>query len=131
MAEPQWSCCQCDREVLDGDTCPDCAHTRCSECQPPPPPIVTPIRDQLHRQYERSHCTSHITPASFKILHGHSHRHLAISYDAQAPQSWTRQPSMQGYWKCCQCQGAVYIPTNSYQCPEDGHTKCEYFCVVY
>ena len=126
-----WKCCgkekTCDREVnsdLFGTTCPDCGHEKCEYCSEIETP--TPIRDESDYQHQYAddlqpvEYTSDIRPVEY------TNDFYAVEYaDALLPVECTQQPSMRGWWRCCECSADNNPQTVGNSCPGPCyHDKC-------
>ncbi|KAG4437700.1 hypothetical protein IFR05_006824 [Cadophora sp. M221] len=125
-----WNCCQCHREVnpeTHGYTCPDCAnHPKCDSCTTNTHG-PTPANDHLDfgaQTYGRS--DSHGSVADHHEHSQHSHD-LPVNYMPNAGYDFTKSdPSMEEFWKCCQCSEKVNSEWAGLECTACNHVKCDY-----
>lgn len=80
-------------------------------------------------QYGNTHLDDRSTDSQY-ATHGNFYPHSTIACSSGLPQLCTPMPPMAGYWKCCQCGGAVNFNVSGEVCPVDDHDRCS-SCTVY
>ena len=131
-----WKCCggdgkECGREVNSNafEVCPDCAHEKCNSCGDVerPSPIPEDCETSVYQQNYGGTChlISYQRQASDNCEW--QQRHAQEFQPVQHPRA---NPSMRGWWHCCQCESNNNPVTTGYCCPVCSHHKCDAFCTV-
>jgi hypothetical protein len=123
-----WKCCKCsDGTYYNPDLttkCVACEHIKCGLCETYTTPPATPAEVGQHSIDEVDFSSS--SPGGVQYAYPPQPLHASPIQ----PLAFSKTPSMKGWWKCCECEGAIDPKVNSNTCPQCYHDKCD-SCTTY